>query len=258
MTVHRRNVLKGAAALPLSAILADASITAAVAAGLDTVSIKTAGGRSVSATLALPAAQKAPALVLIHEWWGLNDQIKAVAADYARAGYVALAIDLYGGKVGKTPGESQALMRATMKNPKAGIETCGAWIDWLKQHPQSTGKVGTVGWCFGGGWSLNASIARPVDATVIYYGHVLRSALQLKKLKGPVMGHFAKRDRFIDAKMVAGFEFTMAQVGKADDLQVFWYDADHAFANPSGGRFDEEAARLARKRTADFFKNNLK
>ena len=258
MTVHRRNVLKGAAALPLSAILADASITAAVAAGLDTVSIKTAGGRSVSATLALPAAQKAPALVLIHEWWGLNDQIKAVAADYARAGYVALAIDLYGGKVGKTPGESQALMRATMKNPKAGIETCGAWIDWLKQHPQSTGKVGTVGWCFGGGWSLNASIARPVDATVIYYGHVLRSALQLKKLKGPVMGHFAKRDRFIDAKMVAGFEFTMAQVGKADDLQVFWYDADHAFANPSGGRFDEAAARLARKRTVDFFKNNLK
>ena len=258
MTVHRRNVLKGAAALPLSAILADASITAAVAAGLDTVAIKTAGGRSVSAALALPAAQKAPALVLIHEWWGLNDQIKAVAADYARAGYVALAIDLYGGKVGKTPGEAQALMRASMKNPKAGIETCGAWIDWLKQHPQSTGKVGTVGWCFGGGWSLNASIARPVDATVIYYGHVLRSVDQLKKLKGPVMGHFARKDRFIDAKMVGAFEKTMAAAGKTESLQVFWYDADHAFANPSGGRFDEEAARLARKRTADFFKNNLK
>ena len=258
MTVHRRNVLKGAAALPLSAILADASITAAVAAGLDTVSIKTAGGRSVSAALALPAAQKAPALVLIHEWWGLNDQIKAVAADYARAGYVALAIDLYGGKVGKTPGEAQALMRATMKNPKAGIETCGAWIDWLKQHARSSGKVGTVGWCFGGGWSLNASIARPVDATVIYYGHVLRSVDQLKKLKGPVMGHFARKDRFIDAKMVGAFEKTMAAAGKTESLQVFWYDADHAFANPSGGRFDEEAARLARKRTADFFKNNLK
>ncbi len=188
MTVHRRNVLKGAAALPLSAVLADATIAAAVAAGLDTVSIKTGSGRSVSAALALPAAQKAPALVLIHEWWGLNDQIKAVAADYARAGYAALAIDLYGGKVGKTPGEAQALMRATMKDPKAGFETCGAWIDWLKAHPRSTGKVGAVGWCFGGAWSLNASIARPVDATVIYYGHVLRSVDQLKKLKGPVMG----------------------------------------------------------------------
>ena len=193
MTVHRRNVLKGAAALPLSAILADASITAAVAAGLDTVAIKTAGGRSVSAALALPAAQKAPAVVLIHEWWGLNDQIKAVAADYARAGYVALAIDLYGGKVGKTPGEAQALMRASMKDPKAGFETCGAWIDWLKQHARSTGKVGTVGWCFGGGWSLNASIARPVDATVIYYGHVLRGVDQLKKLKGPGDGAFRQK-----------------------------------------------------------------
>ena len=258
MTVHRRNVLKGAAALPLSAILADASITAAVAAGLDTVSIKTAGGRSVSAALALPAAQKAPALVLIHEWWGLNDQIKAVAADYARAGYVALAIDLYGGKVGKTPGEAQALMRASMKDPKAGFETCGAWIDWLKQHARSTGKVGTLGWCFGGGWSLNASIARPVDATVIYYGHVLRSVDQLKMLKGPVMGHFARKDRFIDAKMVGAFEKTMAAAGKKDALQVFWYDADHAFANPSGGRFDEAASKLAWARTADFFEKTLK
>ena len=155
-------------------------------------------------------------MVLIHEWWGLNDQIKAVAADYARAGYVALAIDLYGGKVGKTPGEAQALMRASMKDPKAGIETCGAWIDWLNRHPRSTGKVGTVGWCFGGGWSLNASIARPVDATVIYYGHVLRSVDQLKKLKGPVMGHFAKKDRFINAKMVGAFEKTMAAAGKTE------------------------------------------
>ena len=257
MTVHRRNILKGAAALPLSAILADASITAAVAAGLDTVSARTASGRSVSAALALPAAPKAPTLVLIHEWWGLNDQIKAVAADYARAGYVALAIDLYDGKVGKTPGEAQALMQATMKNQKAGFETCGAWIDWLSKHPRSTGKVGTVGWCFGGGWSLNASIARPVDATVIYYGHVLRSPDQLKKLKGPVMGHFAKRDRFIDAKMVSAFEKTMAAAGKKDSLQVFWYDADHAFANPSGGRFDEAASRLARSRTAAFFERNL-
>ena len=258
MTVHRRNVLKGAAALPLSAILADASITAAVAAGLDTVAIKTAGGRSIGAALALPAAQKAPAVVLIHEWWGLNDQIRAVAADYARSGYAALAIDLYGGKVGKTPGEAQALMRASMKDPKAGIETCGAWIDWLNRHPRSTGKVGTVGWCFGGGWSLNASIARPVDATVIYYGHVLRSVDQLKKLKGPVMGHFAKKDRFIDAKMVGAFEKTMAAAGKTESLQVFWYDADHAFANPSGGRFDEAASKLAWARTADFFKKTLK
>ena len=149
-------------------------------------------------------------------------------------------------------------MRATMKDPKAGFETCGAWIDWLKKHPRSTGKTGTVGWCFGGAWSLNASIARPVEATVIYYGHVLRSVDQLKKLEGPLMGHFARKDRFIDAKMVGAFEKTMAAAGKTDSLQVFWYDADHAFANPSGGRFDEAASKLAWSRTAAFFEKNLK
>lgn len=258
MTVQRRDVLKGAAALPLSAVLADAAITSAVAAELDTVSITTPSGRKVNASIALPAAQKAPTLVLIHEWWGLNDQIKAVAADYAKAGYVALAIDLYDGKVGTNPTEARALMQAMMKDPKAGFETCGAWIDWLKKHPRSTGKVGTVGWCFGGAWSLNASIARPVDATVIYYGHVLRTVDQLKKLKSPVMGHFGRKDKFINEKMVSSFEATMAKAGKKDDLQVFWYDADHAFANPSAGaRFNEAASKLAWSRTADFFKKNL-
>ena len=258
MTAHRRDVLKGAAALPLSAVLADAAITAAVAAELDSVSVTTPSGRKVNASLALPAAQKAPTLVLIHEWWGLNDQIKAVAADYAKAGYVALAIDLYDGKVGKSPAEARALMQNMMKDPEAGFETGGAWIDWLKKHPRSTGKVGTVGWCFGGAWSLNASIARPVDATAIYYGHVLRTVDQLKKLKGPVMGHFGRKDKFINEKMVATFERTMAKAGKKDDLQIFWYDADHAFANPSGGRFNEAAAKRAWSRTADFFKKNLK
>ena len=123
MTVHRRNVLKGAAALPLSAILADASITAAVAAGLDTVSIKTGSGRSVSAALALPAAQKAPALVLIHEWWGLNDQIKQVAA-IRRAGYVR-SRSLYGGKSADAR-EAQAYCGRTMKDPKAASRLRGA------------------------------------------------------------------------------------------------------------------------------------
>ena len=257
MTVHRRNVLKGAAALPLSAILADASITAAVAAGLDTVSLKTGSGRTVSAALALPAAQKAPALVLIHEWWGLNDQIKAVAADYAKAGYVALAIDLYDGKVGKTPGEAQALMRATMKDPKAGFETCGAWIDWLKTHPRSTGKAGTVGWCFGGAWSLNASIARPVDATVIYYGHVLRSVDQLQEAERPGDGAFRETGSLHRRKDGQHLREDDGRRRQDASLQVFWYDADHAFANPSGGRFDEAASKLAWSRTAEFFKKNL-
>jgi carboxymethylenebutenolidase len=259
MSIQRRDVLKGAATLPLAAVLADPLIARAVAQQLDTVTIKTPSGRNVSAAIALPQAQKAPTLLLVHEWWGLNDQIKAVAADYAKQGYVALAIDLYDGKVAKMgdAGAAQRYMRQMMSNPKAGFETCAAWVDWLKQYDRGTGKVGTVGWCFGGAWSLNASIARPVDATVIYYGNVNRSVAQLKQLKGPVMGHFGTQDSYINKKMVDGFVAKMKAAGKADDLTVYWYDANHAFANPSGNRFNEAASKLAWQRTADFFKKNL-
>jgi carboxymethylenebutenolidase len=259
MSIQRRDLLKGAASLPLAAILADPLIARAVADQLETVTIETPSGRSVIGALALPAARKAPAVLLVHEWWGLNDQIKAVAADFAKQGYVALALDLYGGNVAamNNPGAAQRYMQAMMADPKAGFETCAAWVDWLGKHDRSTGKIGTVGWCFGGGWALNAAIVRPVDATVIYYGNVVRTVAQLRKLKGSVMGHFATRDGWINKPMVNGFVANMKKAGKADQLTVYWYNADHAFANPSGGRFNEAAAQRAWQRTTAFFKKNL-
>ena len=112
-----------------------------------------------------------------------------------------------------------------------------------------------MGWCFGGGWALNASIAEPVDATVVYYGRVDKPADQLAKLKGPVLGHFATRDEFINEPMVASFQRAMAEAGKP--VTVYWYEADHAFANPSGGRYDEADAALAWSRTMDFLRQTL-
>jgi carboxymethylenebutenolidase len=112
-----------------------------------------------------------------------------------------------------------------------------------------------MGWCFGGGWALNASIAEPVDATVVYYGRVDKPADQLAKLKGPVLGHFATRDEFIDEAMVGSFEKAMAEAGKP--VTVYWYEADHAFANPSGGRYDEADAALAWSRTMEFLRQTL-
>ena len=156
-----------------------------------------------------------------------------------------------------TPAGAKKLMGAFMKNPKPGFEAVGTWVNWLRKHERGTGKVGSVGWCFGGGWSLNASIAAPVDATVIYYGHVIRPPEMLKKLKGPVLGHFATRDRWINKAMVSKFEAAMKTAGKADQLTVHWYEADHAFANPSGNRFNEAASKLAWNRTAAFYKQNL-
>jgi len=140
-------------------------------------------------------------------------------------------------------------------DPAAATETLVAWIDWLKQSPYGSGRVATLGWCFGGQWSLNASIATPVDATVIYYGRVDQPAERLARLKGPVLGHFATKDANINREMVERFEASMAEVKKP--LTVYWYEADHAFANPTGARYDAEDAALAWLRTQEFLRTNL-
>ena len=253
----RRTVLgtlaRGVAGLPLAVVLADPGLARAAAGALETVSLTTPGGLTVSAALARPAQTPAPAVLLVHEWWGLNDQIKAVAADLARQGYLALAVDLYGGNVATTRDDARAYMQAVDRLAATGV--LAAWIDWLRAHAAAGGRLGTVGWCFGGGWSLNASLARPVDATVVYYGRVAKSAAELATLAGPVLGHFATRDGWIDADMVGAFEAAMNAAGKAHEL--YWYEADHAFANPTSARYDAEDTALAWRRTLAFFSAHL-
>ena len=252
-SLARRQVLTSLASLPLAAVLADPALAAAVAAQLATVSMTRAGGKAVKAALAKPASLPAPCVLLVHEWWGLNDQIKSVAAALANDGYLALAVDLYDGQVTDQPDQAKAFMQQV--EPEAATGTLAAWIDWLKTSDDSTGKVGTVGWCFGGGWSLNASIANPVDATVVYYGRVDQSPEALKALRGPVLGHFATEDQWINKPMVDGFAAAMDAVGKS--YEVFWYEANHAFANPTNASYDDGDAKLAWQRTLDFFGEQL-
>ncbi len=252
----RRKFLAGVASLPLAAILFDPMLAQAQAAKLTPVSMKTKAGNAATGVIAMPAKLPAPAVILIHEWWGLNDQIKVMAQEMADLGYVALAIDLHGGKVAKAPAEARALTGAI--KPDVSNDQLAHMVEYLRDHKDVTGKVGTIGWCFGGGWSLNASIAAPVDATVIYYGRVNVPAEKLASLKGPVMGHFGAQDKFINKKMVGGFEAEMKKAGKSDQLSVHWYDANHAFANPTGARYDSEDAATAWDRTKRFFAENLK
>jgi len=136
---------------------------------------------------------------------------------------VALAVDLYDGKVATTPDDARGLMQAV--DGGAATDTLNAWVDYLKNHDATNGKVGTVGWCFGGGWSLNASIASPVDATVIYYGNVEKTAEEVASLASPVLGHFATKDGWINQPMVDGFIDSMQSAGKADALTVHWYES---------------------------------
>ncbi len=251
----RREFIRGLVSLPLATVLAVPALSRAAAARTESVAITTRNGRSVSAALAMPAAQQAPAVLLIHEWWGLNDQIKTVAAEFANLGFVALAVDLYQGTVVTKPDRARSLMQAV--DPGEATDTLVSWVDWLRRHPATNGKVGTVGWCFGGGWSLNASAATAVDATVVYYGRVDQGAETLAALHGPVMGHFASRDGWITAKMVDGFEEAMIQAGKEAGLSVHWYEADHGFANPTSARYDAEDTVLSWERTVGFFRDHL-
>jgi carboxymethylenebutenolidase len=251
---QRRAFLRGVISLPLAVVLAHPVLARAVGEKLRQATVTTASGGTARGVVAVPATTPAPAVLLIHEWWGLNDQIKTMAAEFAKEGYLALAVDLYGGRVGTTRNEASALVRS-LDHARATQELI-AWVHWLRRHKDGNGKVGTVGWCFGGGWSLNASLATPVDATVIYYGDVKKNTEQLKSLHGPVLGHFGTLDQWINAAMVGGFEKAMAEAGKTD-LTVYWYEANHAFANPTGSRYDAEDAQLAWSRTLAFFKKHL-
>lgn len=251
----RRSVLKGAVGasaigLPLATVLADPRLARAQADALETVFLTVPGGRTVSAALGLPDIVPAGAVLLIHEWWGLNDQVKAVAAEIAAAGYIALAVDLMGGAVATTPDAARAQTQAV--DPAEATETLVAWIEWLKALDAGNGGVVTLGWCFGGGWSLNAALATPVDGTVVYYGRVPDDPEALANLSGPVLGHFATRDGFIDEAMVGGFTAAMQEAGKPFDIH--WYVADHAFANPTGGAYDADDASLAWSRTLTFIR----
>ena len=176
-----------------------------------------------------------------------------MAAQLAKEGYVALAVDLYDGGVADTPDGARALMQQV--DGDAATDTLVSWTGWLRAHDRVGERIATIGWCFGGGWSLNASIAAPVEATVVYYGRVNRTAEDLKNLKGPVLGHFATRDGWINQEMVGGFETAMKKAGKS--VKNHWYEADHAFANPTSARYDEADAKLAWQRTLAFFKANL-
>ncbi|MEM8799345.1 MAG: dienelactone hydrolase family protein [Pseudomonadota bacterium] len=252
--VDRRALVKAATLAPFAHILASPTLAAARASTLEEVSLTLPGGRVVKAALAMPEVTPAPGIVAIHEWWGLNDQIKAATAEYANRGYVALAVDLYDGEVATDASEARKLTQAV--DAALANETLTGWANWLTAQSFTTEKRGSVGWCFGGGWSLNLGVAAPMDATVVYYGRVSKEAEELKSLKGPVLGHFATRDRFINEDMVGGFVSEMEKAKR--QVTAHWYEADHGFANPTSARYDQTDAETAWKRTIGFFDAYLK
>ncbi len=208
--------------------------------------------------LSLPAGAKPPlpGLVVIHEWWGLNEHIKHYADRFAAEGYAALAVDLFGGQVATTPDEAMNLTKAV--DGAVARDTLRAAYAALGSDPRiKATRRGAIGWCFGGKWSLNLALAEPgLNAAVVYYGHIPTDPAALAPLKAPLLAIFGERDGSIPMDTVKKFEAALKQNGA--DARVLTYDAEHAFANPSGARYNEKAAAAAWAETKAFLAKELK
>ena len=242
----------------------EASGAGADAAALDVtreeVVYATVDGESVTGTLVRPAGVTGtlPAVIVIHEWWGLNDNVRDMAAKLAAEGYAALAVDLYQGESADTPDAAMGLMRGAADRSAAltdNLEQAYAYLKTVQQAP----SVASLGWCFGGAWSLRAALAMPteLDAAVIYYGQPVTESDELAPLAMPILAHFGEADDSIPMSAVEQFDSALEAAGV--DYDVFVYtDAAHAFANPSGQAYDPEAAETAWARTTAFLAANLK
>ncbi len=218
-------------------------------------------GVDIEGFLATPAgvAQTGAGVILIHEWWGLNDNVREVAQKLARAGYVALAVDLYSGKTGIDSDSARRLASMAGKNPEVALDNLSQAYDFLKSRIGDDGRIATLGWCFGGGWSLRGGmhLGDKLDAVVIYYGQLVTDKHELASLGAPVLGIFGGQDRGISIGSVSLFEADMSTIGHRAEIHVF-PDAGHAFANPSGTRYRQEDAEQAWQITMRFLDENLR
>jgi carboxymethylenebutenolidase len=217
------------------------------------------GDETVQAMLYVPDGKGPfPGIIVIHEYWGLNDWVKEQASKLADQGYVALAIDLYRGKVATTPDEAHEIMRGVPED--RAKRDLHAAFKFLKSQPNvKKDRIASIGWCMGGGYSLDVALQEPtLSADVINYGHLAVDAESLKKINAPILGIFGGEDRGIPVGDVKKFEQELKQMGKKVEI-VIYPDAGHAFENPNnkdGYRADDAAD--AWKRTLDFLKRTLK
>lgn len=224
----------------------------------ESVEYATLDGTAVSGHLAMPADGKpSAAMIVIHEWWGLNDNVRAMAEKLAAEGYAALAVDLYEGEVATDRDGAMTLVRAAQAKGERLEENLRQARAWLGDT-LSVDRVGVIGWCFGGGWSLRTGLAQgdAIDATVIYYGRLVTDAAELAPLASPVLGIFGAEDGGIPVDSVKAFEAAMKEAGKSAAIHIY-EGADHAFANPSGTRYNAEAAQDAWAKTVAFLAENL-
>ena len=213
---------------------------------------------SISGYLARPSGSGPwPGLIVIQEWWGLDPQTQSIADRFAGIGYLAFAPDLYHGEQAKL-GDGQKASALVQKYAPGAPSDLEKVFDALKVHPECTGKVGSVGFCFGGRMSLALGISRPLDAICTFYGGGMQQLFdQLGSLKSPVLGLFGDKDVSIPVGTVEQFDRLLGKIGVHHEVIVY-PDSGHAFFRDSDPNvYKPEAARDAWVRVTKFFASNL-
>jgi carboxymethylenebutenolidase len=197
-----------------------------------------------------------PAIILIHDWWGLNEDTRASADQLASEGYMVLAIDLYSGKTYESADEARVQTISVLEKQDAVVENIRQALEFL--DAADAPLVGTAGWGFGGSWSLNAAVLFPgqVAASAVMYGQMITDQERLRPINAPILALFGANDRAVPVATTEAFSEAMQLLRKPADVHVY-PGAGHAFADPRRSGYDQKIADDAWTRLLTFFAENL-
>jgi carboxymethylenebutenolidase len=224
--------------------------------------ISTTTSSSIESNISANSNNTFPAVVMIHEWWGLNENIKNMAETLAKEGYVVLAVDLYNGQVANTTESAQNLVSKVRENPSESINNLQHAVRYLASLENvNSSKIASLGWCFGGGQSLqlalNTEREYPLATTIIYYGNLVSDQESISKIKWPLLGIFGDQDQSISVESVKQFEEALNKNGITNEIYIY-KGVGHAFANPSGDNYAPQETHDAWEKTVSFLKKYLK
>jgi carboxymethylenebutenolidase len=206
------------------------------------------------------STNKKPGIILVHEWWGLNEDIKQMADDYADEGYVALAVDMYGQPPTSSSTIAQQRSQRVRENMDEAMNNLSAGVAYLESRSDvDNARLATVGWCFGGGWAYQMAVNDiGVDASVMYYGQ-FNPEDDFENMRASILGHFGEEDSVVDVSNAREFKAELEQADQSNAVYIY-PNVGHSFANYQGGDnldYDPEAAETAWNRTLDFLSQQL-
>jgi len=225
----------------------------------DTLAYGEVGDQNAKGHFAFPEDKvgASPAVVLVHEWWGLNDDMRLLANQFAAEGFIVLAVDLFGGQTATAPAEARKLMLEVFENPKLAEENLRQACDWVLDVAGAS-QVAVVGYGFGGDWSLNAAIemSDQFDAAVMFYGRVSDNEEVLARIDVPILGFFGGADSIVPVESVKNFDVALENLGKDHEINIY-PSAKSGFANPSGRNYYQNIAEISWRRMIEFLNQHL-